>query len=332
MKTTYTSLSLSQGRLLGLITLVSLAVVSCQDSNLVGDNKKPGVKSPTDGPGPNDDDFKKDDDFKANPGDPGKNGEQSDLNYDEGKNCYKKMPQLYFLFAIDATGSMSGSINSVINNVGSFATKVTTLKPEGSDKPFESPQFGAITYGDSESENRYVKFGKAADAFATQLKTHLNGRPGGGDACEGGLQAAKNGIVGLQNVLKTKGPSLPILILISDNYSHTGTAARDISNDQLVTAATGTGMKSIMIFDAVPSGALGGGIGPRGMGGDQCASKMAGKAPSFQWEDARAQIAAKSGRTAAQVGNSLGFNGDFNSSQLLVEIPKLISDSVKICK
>jgi hypothetical protein len=311
----------------GTLTILFFgAVTGCKSTSFSGSGKKPG----SGGSGPN------------TPGrttggtggdTPGTTGEDKpeDLIFDSGKGCFKTMPKLHFMFAIDKTASMDPSIQAVIDNVGSFAKKIGTITPNGSAVPFKDSQFAAVTYLDREAENKYVEWTKDANSFSTALRTHNTNRGSGDDACEGGLQAVRNGLSRLSQSFKAGESVVPIMIIVSDNFSHQGTGsnnARDFADDTVITAAQLDGLKPLMVIDAVPNtpnilSRILGGVG-------SCNSGFS--LPSEQWQVIRSKIAEGSGRDPATMGESIGFQQSFNSEALLTRIPSLIEKSVKICE
>lgn len=303
-------------------TILVATLTSCNDGNFSG-----GANSST--PKKNEDPAVKK--TPQNPQTPGPNNSDG-LIFDSGKNCFNTPPKLHFMFVIDKTGSMDSSIATVIRGVGAFAQKISTITLDGAKEPLKDSQFAAVSYIDAESENMYVEWTKDSAVFSQELTKHNIKRSAGDDACEGGLMAARVGMNRLNASITSGEAVLPILIVISDNFSHMGTGytnARNFDDSELVKAASTENLKPLLLIDSVPivsdvvGSKLAFGCKPSGIG-----------SPNKQWENLREKLAPYSGRTATAMGSSIDYSlsSGFDEGRLLTTIPSLIQSSVKMCK
>lgn len=251
-----------------------------------------------------------------NPAVPG----SENVDFDASKNCFKVQPTFHFMFAIDKTRSMDRSILTVIQNVSNFSKKIGTMTLKGASEPIKGSKFGAVTYIDQESENMYVDFTGDANGFSTQLNVHQTTKRGSGrDSAEGGLMAARVGLERLAKSISAGSHVVPVLIVISDTFSHDGTGGENNRSDNasgVVQAAKQSVLKPLLLIDATP--------------------KLDGLpvSPALQWEKIRSQIAPIVGRSVSALGGGIDFHPltGFDGNQLLNTIPSLIQSSVEICK
>jgi hypothetical protein len=301
---------------LALGALLCIQLVACAEGNFTGnsasgDKKGTGPANPKT-PGPID------------PTTPPLPPPEGPLGWDDGKNCFTTQPKFNFMFIIDKTGSMDPSITTVIRKVGSFAEKIGGITLPGATTPIKDSQFGAVTYIDLESENMYVDFTKDPADFSAKLNVHhTTPRGNGGDGPEGGLMAAKVGLQRLGASISSVQSIVPVMIVVTDNLSHNGSAAiagiRNFDESAVVDAAKAAVFKPLLIIDSSPT------TGTEVFG--------LGKKPSEQWTSVREKIGTHHGRTATSMGAGIGFNrtAGFDENQLLTTIPNLIKESIKIC-
>src|SRR5690606_18582319 len=76
------------------------------------------------------------------------------------------------------------------------------------------------------------------------------------DHCEGGLQAAKAGMdMLIQSASGSKDGIIPVLVVISDNYSHLGTGpngSRSFDAASLLSTLKDAKLNNVLVYDAVP--------------------------------------------------------------------------------
>ncbi len=88
------------------------------------------------------------------------------LEDDGGTPCIDKLLPLHVVFVLDTTGSMGEELANIVMNAQAFAQAVSSIKPQGSDKPIPSVKLGAVLYVDEQGE--YVAAGAGESAKALQ--------------------------------------------------------------------------------------------------------------------------------------------------------------------
>ena len=154
----------------------------------------------------------------------GKAGKGLDITLDPirktiGGGSSSMMP-VDFYFAVDVTGSMQPNINSIKNNIQSFANELASKK--------YSARLSLITFKDTveSSMNPTSNIGDFINRIGSKNAA------GGGDANEAGLAGISEAI---NKIKETKAPeAYAAIIMITDNPAHMGGNTRDCNISSLV--------------------------------------------------------------------------------------------------
>jgi len=241
--------------------------------------------------------------------------------------CLASEPNLYVMFVVDATASMNSSFDKVKRNIATTAKNLRTMQLAGTSKPITRVKFAAVSYVDDTFTNyQTFDFTDNESELATWVGNQKT-RGGIQDHCEGGLLAMADAMQRMKSVMSSDPNALPILIPITDNYSHAGGSSgsgRDFSTTSVLTEANDNSFNGMMIFDSSyrDSGPVAGG---------DCNEQFRDSrtSPAAKWEELRNQIKGQKGGTFTR-GASLGF--PLSDNALTDTLPAYLKQHVRICK
>ena len=241
--------------------------------------------------------------------------------------CLASEPNLYLMFVLDASGSMGGSLNTVKDNIADTVINLKKVMLPGSSKVISNIKFGAVTYHDELTDIESIDLTDNVKDFKDWLGNQGT-RGGITDLCEAGIKATAIAMGKMQAALQADPNGLPILIPVTDNYSHDGNnqqGSRTFSTAEILGLSADKTFNTLLLFDSTYNNS-------DNVGGDSCnnAFRNAGTAPSTKWNDLRNEITTqKAGSSPYTRGQNIAF--PLKKDDLIKTLPSFLSQHVKVC-
>ena len=244
--------------------------------------------------------------------------------------CISSNTPVDLVFGLDVTGSMSGNIQTVQDNIVSFAgqLKSSLTSAVGNGQPVRV-KFGAIGYVDLQGENEPINLTEDINAFQTSIKNLKRDRGGIQDHCEGGLMAAEIASQMLNNDLAGEPNGIfPVIVMVTDNWSHNGrgpSGGRNFEPTFLINALMAPAFASnFLLVDSTYTNTSGPGTLT------SCPGVPNSAPPSAQWDYVRGAWKQTHPTTKlANAGSNIGFPLQTNN---LLGITQIIASQIQYCK
>lgn len=229
-----------------------------------------------------------------------------------GGRCLSRPADVRVVFVLDASDTMQLGVDLVRDQIMVLAKVIRTLEFADQGLSVASVDFAVITFRDQIDGVQRIGFGQTGQI--PDLLHQIKAAGGAGDREDDGLKALLLALKTLAELPQhAEREFLPIVIAISDDFSHNGIVAdseavvpaRDcqVAWPPLVEQLGAAVFDHLMIYDATPQ------INAHPPGTGKCtAYAKSNSAPSRQWEDLRKLwLSSKPDRRATAIGRGLNF-------------------------